>query len=248
MSVAKYKSFCLTVRPRNGVTTPILDAMKKYCQSFPHYQMVQEGSAETCHLHIQIWLDKAQTKGDVNKKLERAAKSCYEDWDDNQKRVLRNGTKLAYSDWIENYCIDNDLKGTSNVILDNRPEDSDEYYPTDQEQELAQRKSAAVDQRHCALELLFETWYEEQPSDPVIDQKLVAQFLSDMMFKSRKINVIIKPTDRYNLTKSLCAYINKSDDWRLSLPEPTLSAADKKRSDHMKELGYSEEEINKILR
>jgi len=135
MTVAKYRSWCLTVNPSQGVTSPTEEALVKYCKSFPFYQFVIEGDAEARHAHIQIWCDTPTTKGDANKKLERVLAKVISDWNPAQQKVLRSGTKIAYSDWVENYCIQNDLKGESNIILDNRPLDTDEYYPSEEEQE-----------------------------------------------------------------------------------------------------------------
>lgn len=223
MSVDKYRSYCLTVRPRNGLKDPLEEALKKYCKSFPFYQMVLEGENESKHAHIQIWSETPTTKGDTNKKIERVCAKAYEDWDQNQQKVLRSGTKIAYSDFIENYCIDNDLKGEANIILDNRPLDSDPYYPSEEEQEKTQRRSQAIDQQMCKLELMFEEWYETNGNNDQIDQKLVGTFLSDMMFCSRKLVCVKQARDRHSLCTTLHAYITKRVDPTLFYKEAPLS-------------------------
>lgn len=237
MSVDKYRSFCLTVRPRNGLKGPLEEALKKYCKSFPFYQMVLEGENESKHAHIQIWSETPTTKGDTNKKLERVCAKAYEDWDQNQCKVLRTGTKIAYSDWIENYCVDNDLKGESNIILDNRPLDSDPYYPSEEEQEKCKRRSQAVDQQMCKLELLFEEWYDIHGNSQSIDIKLVGTFLSDMMFSARKIVCVKQGRDRYSLCTTLHAYITKRVDPSLFMKDIQLSKKEQQIDEIIKSVG-----------
>lgn len=245
MSVGKYRSWCLTVRPRNGVTIPIADALEKYCKSFPYYQMVLEMEGEARHAHIQIWSDTPTTKGDTNKKIERLCAKHVEDWDQAQCRILRQGTKIAYSDWIENYCIENDLKGTPNIVLDNRPLNSDEYYPSKEEQDVVQRKKNAVDQRMCALEIMFEEWYEQR--DDELTPRLVGEFLSDMMFNSRKIACVNRAADRYALCKTLYAYITRSCDATLFYKPPEPNKATLAQMQQLKDSGYTDADINKIF-
>lgn len=242
MTVDKYRSFALTVRPRNGVTIPIVDALEKYCKTFPHYQMVLEGQNESRHAHIQIWLDNPTTKGDANKKLERVCSRCYDDWDQAQQKVLRSGTKIAYNDWLENYCIQNDIKGESNVVLDNRPLDTDPYYPSEEEQEATQRRSQAVDQQFCKLELLFEEWNEVQQRS--ITKETVGMFLADMMFASRKIQVKQHARDRYSMCTALHAYLTKSVDPALFCK---LDIKDQKLKEQLIENGCSEAQANLII-
>lgn len=245
MTVDKYRSFALTVRPRNGITIPIVDALEKYCKSFPHYQMVLEGENESRHAHLQIWTDIPTTKGDANKKLERVCSRSYEDWDQAQRKVLRQGTKIAYNDFIENYCIQNDLKGESNILLDNRPLDSDQYYPSEEEQEATKRRSQAIDQHMCSLELMFEEWNEVECRPLTIET--VGTFLSDMMFCTRKIACVRQGRDRYALCTTLHAYLTKSVNPALFCKEETLSKKDSMIKQQLLANGCSEEEANKII-
>lgn len=245
MTVDKYRSFCLTVRPRNGITIPIVDALEKYCKTFPHYQMVLEGDNESRHAHIQIWTDTPTTRGDANKKLERVCARCYEDWDQAQCKVLRQGTKIAYNDWLESYCIQNDIKGDSNIILDERPLDSDPYYPSEVEQDACKRRSQAIDQQMCKLELLFEEWNEVECRP--LTQESVGLFLSDMMFCSRKIACVKQGRDRYALCTTLHAYLTKAIDSSLFCKEPILTKKDQQIKEQLITNGCSEEEANKII-
>ncbi len=247
MTVEKYRSFALTVRPRNGLTIPIVEALEKYCKTFPHYQMVLEGENESKHAHIQIWLDTPTTKGDANKKLERVCSRCYSDWDQAQCKVLRSGTKIAYSDWVESYCVDNDLKGESHIVLDNRPLDTDPYYPSEEEQEATKRRSQAIDQQMCSLELMFEEWNEVECR--AVTLETVGTFLADMMFKSRKIQCVKQGRDRHALCTTLHAYLTKSVNPALFCKELTqhLTQRDQQIKRQLLDAGCSSAEANLII-
>jgi len=246
MSVPKYRSWCLTVNPTQGVApnSPTEEALVKYCKSFPFAQMVCEKEGEARHAHIQIWLDTPTTKGDTNKKLERVLARTVPEWSQSQARVFRSGTNIAYNDWVESYCIENDLKGTPVIYVDNRPLDSDPYYPSTEEQEAVQRRSQAIDQRMCTLELLFEEWWDQ---DSEITPVLIGTFLSDMMFSSRKIACVNKAADRYALCKTLHAYITRTTCSTLCYKPPELSAKDKKTAAELLDNGFSQADVNKIL-
>lgn len=237
----------MTVRPRNGLTTPIEDALVKWLNTFRGSQMVIEGEAETRHAHIQIWRDVPATKGDINKQLSRVCQKCYSDWDSAQEKVLRTGTKIAYNDWIHNYCIDNDLKGESHIVLDNRPLDTDDFYPSEREQQIAQKRSDAVDQQMCKLEIMFEEWNEHNDDEP-ITETLVATFLCDMMCHSRKIQVVKQQRDRNALTRSLFHYITKAIDPDFCRPPLKTISEDRQFEKNLIDLGFKENEIVKMVR
>lgn len=209
MVVAKYTSFCFTVRPRHGLAPEQDDALLKFCKSFDGAQMVIEKAGAERHAHIQVWSSTPVTRGDANKKLERVCVKCIPNWDSEQNKVLRTGTKIAYSDWIETYCAQNESKeGTDKpqIVYDQRPVDTDSYYPSEEEQEAIQAEACAVDKRFYRLEQQFIEWL----GDDEVTLRRVGEFVSDSMFSSRTIPVIVKMADRSNLVKTLYMYVTKS--------------------------------------
>jgi hypothetical protein len=214
--VAKYTSFCFTVRPRHGLDPEQDEDLLKFCRSFEGAQMVIEKSGAERHAHIQVWSSNPVTRGDANKKLERVCVRCIPNWDSEQNKVLRTGTKIAYSDWIESYCAQNESKTGDDkpqIVFDERPVDTDRFYPSQEEQEAIQAEAHAVDKRFHRLEQQFLEWI----GDDEVTLRRVGEFISDSMFSSRTIPVIVKMTDRSNLTKALYMYVTKSTMWQDSV-------------------------------
>lgn len=205
----RYKSLCITVRPKKGVVaeSKYEEDILKWCKKQDYAYVVAEMEDEARHLHIQIWSNKAKTRGEVQTAMVRIAEKNLDDWDDAQKKVLRNGVRIAYSDWCDNYLGDNDEKGEANILFEKVPTKTLEFYPTEEEQEALLNTSNAVDKRfHRLTEMYKENskYYKE----PTITN--VARFLSDMMFKQKTIPVIVCQKHREQLCMSLWAYIQES--------------------------------------
>ena len=244
MPVNRYRSYCFTVRPTHGVTPEIELALIKFCKStyFIGSQMVIEKEGEARHAHIQTWTEEPKVKGDLNNKLERIVKPFIVSEPDvkQQIHVLRDGTKIAYNNWIQTYCLENDIKedDASILVVDERPVDSEDYYPSQEEQDKCKRQSNAVDQRMQKLELLFEDWWDH---DTPITLPLVATFLADMTNSARKIQCITKYADRRNLCVCLFNYITKSIDGSYF-----YKPKDSKIAQELRDSGCTEDEIENL--
>lgn len=248
-SVQKYLSFCFTVRPSNGIKEELEQALVKFCndrKNFVGSEMVLEKEAHQRHAHIQVWCTKPQSRGDVNCKLERVLKRHIREESDWQAQcqVLRAGTRIAYNDWIPRYCEENEVKASDAnvVILTDRPFDTESMYPSEEEQEIVQRQANAVDSHMTKLELLWEEWSEVYNPDNELSEYKVGEFLSDIMFRQRKIMVMKKSIDRRNLCIALYNYINKTVDGLLFYKPP-----EGKLAKQLNEAGFSDSEINKII-
>lgn len=244
MPVPTYRSYCFTVNPSQGVTPEMESALIKFCNStyFIGSQMVIEKDGPARHAHIQTWTSEPKVKGDINNKLERVLKPFILTDNDYkaQIRVLRNGTKIAYNNWINTYCLENDIKENdiSILVVDNRPSDSEDYYPSEEEQNKCKRQANAVDQRLQKLELMFEEWWDQ---DTPISHCLIAAFLCDLSFRSRQIAVMMKYSDRRNLVCALYHYITKSHDATFF-----YKPKDTKIANELRESGCTEEEIENL--
>jgi len=228
----KSKSFGITIRPKSGVVSNSVfeNRILKACKTADFYQCVSEKEDVERHLHIQLWYNEDKYKGDIKKKFERlCSKEMW--WDADHKRHCIK-IKFCYNDWIVNYCEENDIKlDASELLLDNIPANSEDFYPSDEEQEKMLNKATAVDQKYFGWEVLWHEYEHTKEHPTLID---IANFLGDMMFKSRKIQVIVDDKARRQNCKCLLAYIQKAnnaklfvsnEEWDIHITEIELSTA-----------------------
>lgn len=78
-----------------------------------------------------------------------------------------------------------------------------DYYPSQEEQEKVKHKAHIADHKMNHLEELFYEWVgdEQEPDSEILKKAQVSRFLTDMMYKSRKIKV---PTDM-KIQRNLCS-------------------------------------------
>lgn len=206
-----FRSFCITIRPRDGIKDNLVDKLKKWLSKQQYAVACLEMENEARHLHAQIWSDNERHKNDITKQMKRFCEANIEDWDIAQTKVLRGGIRVAYSDWYLEYLLDNENKGENNNILVNNPPDkSERFYPTEEEQERVKSVANSIDPRFTKLEQEFNEWNENKELD--VNIEAVAQFLSWSMFDERTIKVIVQAKDRYALAATLLMYITKSND------------------------------------
>ena len=171
------------------------------------------------HLHAQIWSMNGWLKGNIVKAMETRAKRCVEGWDSKQKETQSNGVEIGYNDWYLHYLLDNDEKKLSGdasvVLLNNPPDDTEPYYPTEEEQDRVKAKANAKDQlMHSWLELWNEYGEDHKVKEdmniwniPGCSLLCVGTFCSDIWFKLK-----LKPTcknvrDQRDFVKRLHSYI-----------------------------------------
>jgi len=208
-----YRSFALTVRPRDGISDETVDAMKKWLTKCEHSVAVLEKDTVERHLHAQIWFSATKARGDICKQLQRICERTIQDWDTAQLKVLRTGVKIAYSDWYLDYLVENDLKEKPNIILNNPPDKTMDYYPTEEEQENVKAVKTAVDPRMAQMEIECLEYLGERD----ITKRNVAEYLADAMFVKRTMKCILQQRDRKALCETLHAYMNKKADVNLFL-------------------------------
>lgn len=213
----KYSSYTITFRPRGGLSSATQEAIVKWLMKQDYYFAVTELEDDAKHLHAQIWLDEPRARGEVCTALQRIGNRTIENWDKAQVKVMRNGVKIAYSDWHIDYLQECEKKLTeANVLCESVPEDTIDFYPTEEEQEAVQAEANAVDKMMFKLERLYCDHYGHlmQYSEHMITIKTVQAFMATMMFKERKIQVI---TDRRRLSdvcRGLYHYLTKSEGWQ----------------------------------
>lgn len=214
-----YRSYCFTVRPTNGLTTKLEEALLKWLQRYEGF-LCYEMEEVARHAHGVIYLNNPRSKGDVNKSLESICAREVPDWNASQNMVLRRGTKICYNDdFISEY-----LGKEDNVLYNNIPEDTSLFYPPPEEQLRVQEQSKAVDKRFYQYEYDFNQSNYKKVLDrnPRFSQQIVASFLEDMMFNTRIYPVIICPRRRKEVCKALHLYLIKQKNGTESLYKDDL--------------------------
>lgn len=202
-AVDKYKSFALTIRPKDGAGPVHDDLLCKFVQKYcEYYYVVSEKLGMDRHLHAGIFLKKPLSRGEVCTMLVRV----YRELEDDEKRVLRQGVRIMYNfDFISSYL---DKDDDTEVVLNCLPEEAhlESYWPPSKAQAKA-KAAAAVDKYYANLERL---WYEHVSPGVEVRRETVRNFLFDMMYSKRLIRVIRDDKSILQTAKHLERYISRT--------------------------------------
>lgn len=201
---SKFKSYCITVRPKNGLHGEYASAVEKYIKKQAYYVYNYEKEDEARHIHAQIFFEEAVRKSNIQTALKRIAEKHDNDWSPASRKVLVSGVKIAYND---NF-MDNYITKDGEVQMDNYnpPPNTDEYYPSEAEQTAAKQAVNAVDSQLHKLKVMWEL---ENP-DYIEHQKTlkdIGLFIYKSMFDDKVIPVIQDDRRRKQLVKALTHYI-----------------------------------------
>lgn len=203
-----FQSYAFTIRPLGGVpeNSKLENYFRKMLKKYQGF-LVSEKSGVERHLHGQVFFENPRTKSDFNRDFPvKYCKNALEDWTSQQERVLKSGTKIAYSnDFYTEYTNKDD----SVMLVDNFPEDATSYYPSREEQDKVKARANAKDAVHHHLEEMWNTMnpYNKQPTE-----KEVGIFLYEIMYVAKTYHVISDPRRRNQIVKSLTQYINADID------------------------------------
>lgn len=216
------RSFAFTIRPTLGITDSTVEATITWLKKVHGAFAVLEKEADERHLHGQVWYEKPVKIGDLNKQLKRICERTIEDWNAKQKVVLVKGTKFAFNDdFVENYCLKED---DPRIKINTMPDNTDEYYPSKEEQDKIQKDKHAVDKK-------YHRWLEDFKSSPYwINDSWTpslydcAVFLSWKMFDTKEYMVVSDDRKKREYTKALFHYANSSIAPRSFMSEKDYSA------------------------
>lgn len=205
-----FRSFCITIRPKNGLSDKLLEALIKKVKKYSFGFICTEKEDEERHAHIQIWLDKKTTKGVISTDFQRTQSKLDPDWSEDANRVFRKGIDIAYSDWYLDYCIMNGDKidtEASNIVFENIPSNTLEYYPSEDDQKKALAKSKSANKQYFSLKEKFinDGWELQYKGD----MHTVGTFIYTEMFKNDTIPIIKDPKQRRWLVNCLLKYIEQ---------------------------------------
>lgn len=197
----KYKSYAITISPSIEVEGKIQHDLTQWLNKQDYAFAVIEGGSgkeQKRHLHAQVFYDEPREKGSLTKALKRIVLKN----DAEAKTHIAVKIKISYNDdFIDEYMT----KDITELIRDEIPENTSDYYPSEEEQKKVKEKSNAVDPTYHYWKELWDD-YEKKSEEPSLVE--IARFLANMMFVEKKIKVISDKKHRVEKTKSLWMYIN----------------------------------------
>lgn len=221
----KYRSYGITISTVEPVEGEGQEALKTWLKKQDYaYAVIEggEGKAQERHLHAQVWYKEPREKGTLNKALKRIIEKYFP----MSKPHIAIKIKIAYNDdFLENYMA----KDVTQLLLPYSPDELDrkDYYPSQEEQDKVMKNAKIIDHKMNHLEELFYAWVnetqEEEPDNMIAKKAQVSRFLSDMMYKSRKIKV---PTDM-KIQRNLCSVFTNYL-WKVTNSYLLLSQEDQK--------------------
>ncbi len=236
-----YRSYCVTIRPRDGISDYTVGEFTKYFKKLDYVVAVLEMEDDARHLHAQIWFDTEKTRGDIAKQFQRICERSIEDFDRAQLKVLRSAIRIAYSDWYLDYLLENPDKPSPNIIINKPPRFTMEFYPTEEEQEAVKQKCSAVDPFYHDLKVKFL----QQHSDEKVTTLDVAQFLHSQQHIVCEMKVIRNQRDARSMVTTLYQHITQKFDITFWLDKDTQNLH--QCLQEAEQLKCVQNEINNIL-
>ncbi len=184
MSENEFRAFAFTIRTREGVIPNGIIETKLIKYLGKHHGFIVAEKTETeRHLHGVMYFLKPKRKYDISvilKGMQEAEQKHELDY--NELRVLKGGIKIAYND---DFYTEYTNKPDSQLIYDNLPENTKDYYPDEDEQARVKAKANAVDKTYHNL---LELWNNSQRKE--VSEKSVKCFMYEQMYVYKTIKVI----------------------------------------------------------
>jgi hypothetical protein len=169
-----YSTFAITVRPRAGITNAQIDGITKWiARTCDYYHIITEKDGSERHLHAGLFMRKDSTRSNLNNCL--LALTCLKSLEENEKRVLREGTKIMY-DWnfVNVYLKKEDPfhKDIATVLpsIDEREIVGEQRFPAKDDKRMEHKFEG--DPWLLKMEALFKEWMDAR-MEPVCDGPLV---------------------------------------------------------------------------
>jgi len=199
MPESQYRSYAVTISTKEHVEGDLQEYIVSFLKQYKSYGVIELDKSGKRHAHFQIWLEEAKPKSQVFRTFKKRVMNLSPE--SIQSHAIK--IKIAYSDDYVNY-MEKDIKET---LSDSPPQgDTSPYYPSEEEQEKAMKKVNAKD---AFFHLLSELWTEYNPEyiETENSQNEVCEFLYHMMFKEKRITVIVDDKRRKGTAKALYHYL-----------------------------------------
>lgn len=164
-----YRAWAVTIRPLDGLGDEMIDRFRTMADKLVGCYAVTEKTGVERHLHAGLFFAKGVRKSQVVERM----KVVQGEMSDAEERVMKMGVKVMYNDaFIDEYLT----KGDDTVVLvDDVPDERDEFYPSQEEQAKAMAGSPV-----CRLEL-YRKAYDEVSLGRCLD------FLRGLWFTERSV-------------------------------------------------------------
>jgi len=209
--VQTYKTYAVTIRPKDGVTDEHVEKTMKWCRKHcRYYHVVTEKTGSQRHIHAALFLNKEKKKNDVCIMMVGLFKGLTPE----EKTVLRRGVKIMYNwDFIDSYL---DKDDDTEVIASSLPEDRhiESFFPPKPVSlSVARTKKCSV--YYHELETL---WFKYQSTTFEVSTVTARDFLFKMMYSERCIPVIRDDKQIIQTARHLVRWINKAEVSTIELP------------------------------
>lgn len=192
----EYNSFAITFSPVEPVKGELLDLFVKYLKGFDYcYGVIEETEEKKAHGHAQVWLEKPRNKDSMIQYFRRNLNKISPD------SILKHAVKIkiAYND---DFYMEYLGKGeVIETLCETVPKNTDEYYPSQEEQDAVQKKANSKNLKYY----LAKEKFLESKLELTLEQ--VASFVCDQMFKYDTMPIISDDKNRKAFVRCLYWYI-----------------------------------------
>ena len=217
MAAKKFKSFAVTIRPRDGVDDNLLKEFQTWFGKQEYVYAVTEKEGSARHIHFQMWGEEKYI-GDVKKQMKRICERKITDWDKAQEKYTVF-VKIAYNDWYEDYLEENpDKPEEVNELVSKLPDCTLHYYPTEEEDERMKASSNAVDKHYHELSSELDAYLL---ANDIIDvtKLTIARFLHQKQHLDKTMKVIREQKIARGLVTTLYTHYTGDFDASWYLPD-----------------------------
>ncbi|AXQ65446.1 MAG: hypothetical protein [Circular genetic element sp.] len=210
-----FRSFAITFSPVEPVKGELLDLFVKYLKGFDYcYGVIEETEEKKAHGHAQVWLDVPRNKDSMIQYFRRNLNKISPD------SILKHAVKIkiAYND---DFYMEYLGKGeVIETLCETVPENTDEYYPSQEEQDAVQRKANSKNLKYYLAKEKFQDeaissycHRHQTASATVAEAELevtleqVAKWVCDQMFSYDTMPIIQDDKNRKAFVRCLYWYI-----------------------------------------
>lgn len=183
MTIDKFKTYAITIRPRSGVTDSDINKFTKWVKrQCEYYYVITEKTDDERHVHSALYLKSPKTRSNVSQCILQLFKHFEKD----EKSVLQKGVKILYSNSFLTQYMN---KGDNTVVIErNLPEVDvlDSYYPPKPQSISTTRRL----NMHATMEQYENLWRTHMSSLTEVNTKTVRDFLFRLQFKERVIGLM----------------------------------------------------------
>lgn len=182
MSIPSYRSYAITVRPRDGITDDQVALVSKWVKkNCEYYRLITEKTGSERHIHAGLILREARPRSNILQRLLQ----LFKELTPSEKNVLRSGLKIMYNwDFVNSYL---DKDDDTVVVLENLPESGhmESFFP-------AKPIPKVLSARKCSLYYheLEALWFKHSTPGTDVNTVSVRDFLFKCMYSLRCLPVI----------------------------------------------------------